>query len=52
MLKTMRCKDINGIPCTEMIRIDKTGVEGLACWLAVCPYGHTFSFLLPEKIIT
>jgi hypothetical protein len=36
MLKTKRCKGINGLPCTGKIRIDKTGVEGLACWLAIC----------------
>jgi hypothetical protein len=50
MLKTRRCKGINGLPCTGKIRIDKTGVEGLACWLAICHYGHTFSFFIPEKI--
>jgi len=50
MLKTKRCKGINGLPCTGKIRIDKTGVEGLACWLAICHYGHTFSFFIPEKI--
>jgi len=30
MLKSGQCKGINGIPCTGKIRIDKTGVEGLA----------------------
>jgi hypothetical protein len=28
----------------------RAGVEGLACWLAICHYGHTFSFFLPEKV--
>jgi hypothetical protein len=50
MLKTGRCKGKAGIPCNGKIRIDKTGVEGLACWLAICHYGHTFSFFLPDKI--
>jgi hypothetical protein len=50
MLKTMRCKGINGLPCAGKIRIDKTGGEGLACWLAICHYGHAFSFFIPEKI--
>jgi hypothetical protein len=49
MLKTKRCKGIKGIPCAGKIRIDKTGVEGLACWLIICHYGHTFSFFTPEK---
>ena len=50
MLKTKRCKVINGTSCNGKIRIDKIGVEGLACWLAVCHYGHTFSLFMPDKI--
>jgi hypothetical protein len=47
MLKTKRCKGINGKPCTGMIRMDRT--DGLDCWLAICHYGHTFYFFLPFK---
>ena len=47
MLKTKRCKGINGKPCTGMIRMDRT--DGLDCWLAICHYGHTFSFFWPFK---
>ena len=50
MLKTMRCEGINAIPCSGKIRFDKPGVEGLACWLVVCHYGHTFSFFMPERV--
>ncbi len=50
MLRTGICKGINGIPCNGKIRMDKTEVEGLTCWLVICHYGHTFSFFLPDKI--
>jgi len=50
MLKTKRCKGINGNTCNGKIQMDKTGMEGLVCRLAICHYGHTFSFIVPEKV--
>jgi len=49
MLKTKQRKGINGTPCIEKIRTDKTGVEGRACSPVIRHYGHPFSFCFPEK---